>query len=121
MHFRALKRTAGTVSLSDPMENDNEGNPLSLMDLIYTEDSIADDIDLKRKTTQLYKFLEQMDAPREKEILIRRYGLYQTGEMTQREIAKHMGISRSYVSRIEKKAILWLRDRFSASEEEDFS
>ena len=121
MHFRALKRTAGTVSLSDPMENDNEGNPLSLMDLIYTEDTIADDIDLKRKTTQLYKFLEQMDAPREKEILIRRYGLYQTGEMTQREIAKRMGISRSYVSRIEKKAILWLRDRFSASEEEDFS
>ena len=121
MHFRALKRTAGTVSLSDPMENDSEGNPLSLMDLIYTEDSIADDLDLKRKTKQLYSFLEQMDVPREKEILIRRYGLYQTGEMTQREIAKRLGISRSYVSRIEKKAILWLRAQFSASNEEEFS
>ena len=121
MHFRALKRTAGTVSLSDPMENDSEGNPLSLMDLIYTEDTIADDLDLKRKTKQLYGFLEQMTDAREKEILIRRYGLYQTGELTQREIAQRMGISRSYVSRIEKKAIHWLRAQFFKSEEEEIS
>ena len=121
MHFRALRRTAGTVSLSDPMENDSEGNPLSLMDLICSEDTIADDLDIKRKTKQLYSFLEQMHAPREKEILIRRYGLYQTREMTQREIAKQMGISRSYVSRIEKKAIHWLRAQFEASGAEEIS
>ena len=121
MHFRAVRRMAGTVSLSDPMENDSEGNPLSLLDLIYTEDTIADDIDQKRKTRQLYAFLERMTQPREKEILIRRYGLYQTPEMTQREIAKRMGISRSYVSRIEKKAIQWLRAQFDASEREEYS
>ena len=115
MHFRAQKRMAGTVSLSEPMESDNEGNPMSLLDLIYTEDTIADDLDLKRKKAQLYHFLEALDEPREKEILIKRYGLYQTREMTQREIAQEMGISRSYVSRIEKKAVAWLRDRFAAS------
>ncbi len=121
MHFRALKRTAGTVSLSDPMENDSEGNPLALMDLVYSEDTIADDLDTKRKTKQLYAFLDQMKEPREKEILIRRYGLYQTREMTQREIAKRMGISRSYVSRIEKKAIQWLKVQFESSDLEEIS
>ena len=112
MHFRARRRTAGTVSLSEPMENDSEGNPLSLMDLIYTEDTIADDLDVKRKTRQLYAFLQEMEDSREKQILICRFGLYGGREMTQRELAKALGISRSYVSRLEKKALTHLRDRF---------
>ena len=114
MHFRARRRAAGTVSLSEPMENDSEGNPLSLMDLIYTEDTIADDLDVKRKTHQLYAFLQEMEDSREKQILISRYGLYGGREMTQRELAKSLGISRSYVSRLEKKALTALRARFDA-------
>lgn len=113
MHFRALRRTVGTVSLSDSLEAEKDGSPLSLMDLICVDDTIADDLDLKRKTEQLYAFLQRLEDPREKEILIKRYGLYRTREMTQREIAKELGISRSYVSRIEKKAISWLKDQFA--------
>lgn len=112
MHFRALRRTAGTVSLTETMEADKDGSPLSLMDLICVDDTIADDLDLKQKSVQLYQYLQELEDPREKEILTKRYGLYQTKEMTQREIAKELGISRSYVSRIEKKAIGRLRMRF---------
>jgi RNA polymerase sporulation-specific sigma factor len=119
MHFRALRRTAGTVSLTEPMEADKDGSPLSLMDLISVDDTIADDLDLKQKSRQLYAYLSEMEDPREKEILIKRYGLYQTREMTQREIAKELGISRSYVSRIEKKAIGRLRERFSLPQRDE--
>ena len=119
MHFRALRRTAGTVSLTEPMEADKDGSPLSLMDLISVDDTIADDLDLKQKTLQLYQFLQEMEDPREKEILIKRYGLYQTREMTQREIARELGISRSYVSRIEKKAVGRLRERFLRPEQDE--
>ena len=114
MHFRARRRTAGTVSLSEPMESDSEGNPLSLLDLIYTEDTIADDLDVKRKTRQLYAFLAEMEDSREKQILISRYGLYGGREMTQRELAKSLGISRASVSRLEIKALIELRTRFAA-------
>ena len=121
MHFRALRRTAGTVSLTEPMEADKDGSPLSLMDLISVDDTIADDLDLKQKSVQLYEYLCEMEDPREKEILIRRYGLYQTREMTQREIARQLGISRSYVSRIEKKAIGRLRQRFAEPKRDEKS
>ncbi len=117
MHFRALRRTAGTVSLTEPMEADKDGSPLSLMDLISVDDTIADDLDLKQKSLKLYEYLREMEDPREKEILIKRYGLYHTREMTQREIAKQLGISRSYVSRIEKKAVARLRERFLQPEQ----
>lgn len=116
MHFRAQRRTVGTVSLSDSMEAEKDGSPLSLMDLICVDDTIADELDAKRKTAQLYGFLRELGETREKQILIKRYGLYQTKEMTQREIADELGISRSYVSRIEKKAIGWLREQFSLQE-----
>ena len=121
MHFRARKRAAGTVSLSEPMESDSEGNPLSLMDLIYTEDTIAENLDVKRKTKQLYAFLQEMEDSREKQILIRRYGLFGCEEKTQRELAGELGISRSYVSRIEKKAVSYLRSRFADDKSEEKS
>ena len=68
---------------------------------------------MKRKTKQLYAFLQEMEDSREKQILIRRYGLFGCEEKTQRELAGELGISRSYVSRIEKKAVSYLRSRFA--------
>lgn len=114
MYFRAQRKTAGTLSLSEPIETDSDGDPLTLIDLIFEEDTVADDIDLKNKTEQLYLFLEEYPEGREKQILIMRYGLYHRDVLTQREIAKKLGISRSYVSRIEKKAIETLRKRFNS-------
>ncbi|MBR3552449.1 MAG: RNA polymerase sporulation sigma factor SigK [Clostridia bacterium] len=112
MHFRAQRKTAGTVSLSEPVDTDGDGNELTLIDLIATEDTIADDMDLKRNTRRLYTALDRLRDPREKEILTLRYGLYGTAPLTQREIADRLGISRSYVSRIEKRAIETLRTDF---------
>ena len=114
MYFRAQRKTAGTVSLSEPIETDSDGDPLTLIDLIFEEDTVAEEIDLKNKVQALYRFLDEMREGREKQILILRYGLYHGRILTQREIAKKLGISRSYVSRIEKRAIEHLRARFNS-------
>lgn len=112
MYFRGRKKSSQDVSINEPIDVDSEGNPLTLMDIISIEDTTADDIDLKIKTKELYKFIEEIEDEREKEILIQRYGLYGVNPLTQKQIAKRMDISRSYVSRIEKKAIESLRKRF---------
>jgi len=112
MFFRGKKKDANIVSVNEPIDVDSEGNPLTLIDVIYTEDTISDDLDLKRKTARLYELIEQLTDKRDKDIIIKRYGLYNTKELTQREIAKEMGISRSYVSRIEKRVLQELRDKF---------
>ncbi len=114
MYFRSKKKDGNTISVNEPIDTDNEGNPLMLIDIISTEDTMSDDIDLKRKTRILYEFIEKIENQRDKEIIIRRYGLYNRKEQTQREIAKDMNISRSYVSRIEKKVIEDLREMFGA-------
>ncbi len=112
MYFRSLKRNSVVVSINEPIETDSEGNPLTLMDVIFAEDTIADDIDLKIKSEKLYQLIEKIEDEREKEIIIQRYGLYNTVPMTQKEIAKKLKISRSYVSRIEKKVLEDLRKGF---------
>ena len=112
MYFRSKKKDSGTVSVNEPIDTDSEGNPLTLIDIIYCDDTISDDIDLKRKCRSLYEFIEKIECERDREIIIRRYGLYNRKEQTQREIAKDMNISRSYVSRIEKKVIEELREMF---------
>lgn len=112
MFFRGKKRDANVISVNEPIDVDSEGNPLTLIDVIYTEDTISDDIDLKNKTVRLYELIEEMTDERDKEIIIKRYGLYNQKELTQREIAKEMGISRSYVSRIEKRVLQELREKF---------
>ncbi len=112
MYFRGKKKDANVVSVNEPIDVDSEGNPLTLIDVIYTEDTISDDLDLKRKTARLYELVETIADKRDKEIIIRRYGLYNQKELTQREIAKSMGISRSYVSRIEKRVLSELREKF---------
>lgn len=112
MHFRSLKKSSSVVSLADPIDVDSEGNPLTLIDLIYSDNTIVENIDLNEKTKRLYELIEEMEDSREKEIIISRYGLYDNEELTQKEIAKKLGISRSYVSRIEKKVIEDIKRKF---------
>lgn len=118
MHFRTLKKNANEVSMYEPIDVDSEGNPLTFSDIIYDEKSVFDDVDLKMKTEKLYEYIEDIKDERKKKILIMRYGLYDTKTYTQREIAKLLGISRSYVSRIETKAIDELRELFEVEEKE---
>ena len=113
MFYRNKKKDGNNISVSEPIDTDSEGNPLTLIDIISVDDTICDDIDLKNKTRQLYSYVEAMESKRDKQIIILRYGLYNQKEMTQNEIAKALGISRSYVSRIEKRVIEELREKFS--------
>ena len=112
MYFRSRKKTLNDVYINDPLDTDSEGNCLTLMDLISDSESMIDIIDLKIKSDKLYKLLNEKLTKRERRIIIMRYGLYDTAPLTQRETAKHLGISRSYVSRIEKKALQTLHDEF---------
>lgn len=115
MYFRSQKKCSQDISINEPIDSDSEGNPLTLMDIISVEDTIADDIDDKITFAKLYRYVEELNDEREKTIIIMRYGLYDSEPMTQKQIAKRLSISRSYVSRIEKKAIERLRKRFSES------
>lgn len=112
MHFRSKKKTQNDVSISAPVDVDKDGNSISLMDIIQDETNILDSIDLNIQSHKLYQFLQSQLPARERQILTLRYGLYGTVPLTQREVAKRLGISRSYVSRIEKKAIEELRGLF---------
>lgn len=114
MYFRGKKKDANNISVNEPIDVDSEGNPLTIIDTIYCDDTISDDIDLKNKTQALYRFVEEISDERERQIIIKRYGLYNQKELTQREIAAEMGISRSYVSRIEKRVLEELKSNFSA-------
>ena len=112
MHFRSKKKTQNDVSISAPVDVDKDGNSISLMDIIQDETNILDSIDLNIQSHKLYQFLQSQLPARERQILTLRYGLYGPVPLTQREVAKRLGISRSYVSRIEKKAIEELRGLF---------
>ena len=112
MYFRSQKKSSQDISINEPIDSDSEGNPLTLIDIICTEDTIADSIDEKITIQKLYKFVEEINNEREKTIIIMRYGLYGTEPKTQRKIAHILNISRSYVSRIEKKVLLDLKDKF---------
>ena len=112
MHFRNQRKTALDVSFDEPIETDNEGNPLTLSDIIAEEDTVLEEICRKSNLKKLVRFVNEIEDPREKEIVILRYGLRGTAPLTQNEIAKQYGISRSYVSRIETKALKRLKKRF---------
>lgn len=113
MHLRSLKKTRKDVSLHDPIGTDKEGNEITLIDILGTEsDDVADKVQLKIEKSKIYAHLDILDE-REKEVLVGRFGLETGGEeRTQREIAKELGISRSYVSRIEKRALMKLYHQF---------
>lgn len=110
MHFRAQKKLAAEVSLSETIETDKEGNGLALMDVISADNSEMEHVDILDLEQKLRRLVAEVLDPREREIVILRYGLGGRTPLTQREIAKHCNISRSYVSRIEKKALLKLRE-----------
>lgn len=106
MHLRALKKVKKDVSLHDPIGQDTEGNEISLIDILEAEnENIIEYIQLNMEIDKMKKYLSILDS-REQEVIINRYGLGNQKEMTQREIAKHLNISRSYVSRIEKRALM---------------
>ena len=112
MFFRSAKKTAQDVSLNDPIDTDKDGNTLTLLDTIATDDHILEDIDLRMKVRQLYDAVKTRLSPREREIILLRYGLTGRRPLVQREVAKKLNISRSYVSRLEKKALQKLRKAF---------
>jgi RNA polymerase sporulation-specific sigma factor len=112
MHFRSLKKTAQDVFISDPIDTDKEGNSLTLQDIMSDDENIFERIDLHLRAERMYTFIESHLTSREKDILIMRYGLFGHKPMTQREVAEKLKISRSYVSRIEKKAIGILKRLF---------
>ena len=105
MYFRNSKKISQEISFSEPIDTDSEGNPLTLMDIIAIDDTIVDDIDTKNKLIKLVKIINNITNERDKTILIKRYGLDGNQPLTQKEIAKELNISRSYVSRIEKRLL----------------
>lgn len=106
MQIRATKKIQNEVSLQDPIGVDKEGNEITLIDLISNDsESVVDEVELKMQVKKLYSKMKATLKNREKVVLELRYGLQNGTSKTQREIAKMLGISRSYVSRIEKKAI----------------
>ena len=105
MLFRSQKKLGCEVSLNDTIDVDKDGNPLTYLDIISVEDTIADDLDEKIQINKALNYIKRNLDDREKQILIMRYGLGDTKAYTQREVAEMLGISRSYVSRIEKSSL----------------
>lgn len=113
MYLRTKKKSSREVSLYEPIGTDREGNEIQLFDVIETEGEDAHSkVELKEDIRMLYQRVEKELTPRERTVLKLRYGLYHEEEYTQKEIARRLGISRSYVSRIEKGAIAKLRGYF---------
>lgn len=105
MYFRSQRKSSQDISLSEPIDSDGEGNAISLLDVIACDDRMLEEIELSDRQALLYRYLETELEPREREVLLLRYGLGGGEGMTQRETARQFGISRSYVSRIEKRAL----------------
>ena len=111
MYFRAQKRTQQEVSINETIDTDRDGNPLTYIDIIKCDDTIADDIDTKIKIKKASEYITGGLDEREREIIVKRYGLDGSRAKTQREVAQALGISRSYVSRIEKCALEKIRKK----------
>lgn len=105
MHFRAAKKQPNDISINETIDIDKEGNPLTYIDVICVDDNFTDEIDRKTDTEQAMRYVNSILTPRERQIIILRYGLFGISPLTQREVALKLGISRSYVSRIEKCAL----------------
>ena len=113
MYFRSRKKLGAEVSLGDVIETDKEGDPLTYIDIIKVDDTIADDLDRKFKIMKVARYIKSELTDREREIIILRYGLGSDAPITQRCVAEKLGISRSYVSRIEKCALEKLRRKLT--------
>ncbi len=112
MYFRSQKKLSNEISINETIDIDRDGNPLTYMDIISCDDTIAEDIDRKLHTKKALRLLNEILSERERTVLILRYGLNNQPAMTQRDVAKRLNISRSYVSRIEKSALEKLLDKF---------
>lgn len=118
MYFRSQRRLSSEVSLSDSIDTDKDGNSLSLMDVISVDDDMLETLNSRETCEKLQRAVELCLSEREAEIICLRYGLRGAAPWTQREIAARCGISRSYVSRIEKKALKKLRETMSEEHKE---
>ena len=110
MHFRSQKKLSAEVSINETIDIDRDGNPLTYIDVISSEEDIAEEIDKKMMTAKMLRYVGSRLTPRERQIIMMRYGLGGMQPMAQREVADALGISRSYVSRIEKTALETLRE-----------
>lgn len=115
MHFRNAKKSAQDISLNETIDTDKDGNPLTLLDIMAVDDNIIDTLDLKFNSLKLGQYINEELDEREKKIIILRYGLNGNEPMTQKNVAKLLNISRSYVSRIETRALKILKKRFDNS------
>lgn len=113
MHFRGRKKYAQDLYIQDPIDVDTDGNSLTLMDIMAQDGDILEDVDRKLKSDRLHSYINQALDAREQQVIRLRYGLDGKAPMAQREVAALLGISRSYVSRIEKKAVGILRGCFA--------
>lgn len=112
MHFRNCRKSSSDVSLNEAIDTDKDGNPLTLIDVLAVEENYADELDIKIKSEKLTEYINSALDEREKQVIIMRYGLNGKDPLTQREVASKLGISRSYISRIEKKALFELRKKY---------
>lgn len=112
MYFRTKKNKEQYVLLGDPIDMDSEGNPLTVMDVVCDEANLPEDVEHKMRAERVLKLVDKIKDERERKIIIMRYGLNNQKPKTQREVASELGISRSYVSRIEKKVLEKLRRDF---------
>lgn len=113
MYFRAKKKVSREVSLYEPIGTDKEGNQINLLDVVESDEpDVVENMEKERQIEKIVKLVPQVLGERELYIIVNRYGLFGKKPMTQREIASTVGISRSYVSRIEKKALGKLRTEF---------
>ena len=112
MYFRAQRKLQGELSLSESLDADGDSNSLELMDVVRVDDTMLEDLDLRDACVKVRRCVDSCLTPREAHIIRLRYGLDDRAPLTQREIAVLCGISRSYVSRIEKKALEKLREEY---------
>ncbi|MBE6547284.1 MAG: sigma-70 family RNA polymerase sigma factor [Ruminococcaceae bacterium] len=109
MNFRAQKKRACEVSINDTIDVDRDGNPLTYIDVLSSDENMAEEVDRMILTDKALRFVETKLTQRERQIIVMRYGLHGIPEQTQKQISEKLGISRSYVSRIEKSALEKLR------------
>ena len=113
MHFRSQKKLSLEVSLNDVIDVDRDGNPLTYLDVVSSDESLELDITRKCTSDKALRIINRILEPREKQIIFMRFGINRKAPMTQKRVAEVLGISRSYVSRIEKNAIAKIRNAFS--------
>jgi RNA polymerase sporulation-specific sigma factor len=114
MFFRSQKKLSCEVSIHETIDVDRDGNPLTYIDVISDDESITKDLDLKIHAERAYRLIDEVLDARERQVIVLRYGLGKSPALTQREVATAMGISRSYVSRIEKRALSRMKEHFGS-------